>query len=66
MRTLKRVLIVSASGESRVVARPRGLRWDEFGFNLTITIPDTWGKVIGAINVELPEPDMPDVRVALQ
>ncbi len=63
MKTFERVLIVRANGDCRVLSADRmiHLRLDEVGFNLNITIPDTWGRMQGLINVELP--DAPSSKV---
>lgn len=52
---IERFLVVSASGEARVVARMPVLRLDEFAYRLVIDVPAAWGSVIGTINVPVPE-----------
>lgn len=52
---VKKVLVVSASGDVRVAAKPR-LKMDEVGFNLILDIPDTWGSIVGDLHVTMPEP----------
>lgn len=60
----KGYLIVRASGEMRVTKTRPGLRIDEVAFPLTVTIPETWGRVQPtSIDVALPEP--PEARVTV-
>ncbi len=67
MKTFKRVLIVRANGDCRVISntRMRRLRLDEVGFNLNITMPETWGKMQGLIDVKLPDPPTPEAIVKI-
>lgn len=55
--TTKRAwLIFRARDESmRVVTRNPRLDWDEVAFSLTINVPDPWGRLAGAVVIELPE-----------
>jgi hypothetical protein len=54
---VERFLIVSASGDARVLAKLPTLRLDEFGYRLVIDVPAAWGSVIGTINVPVPALD---------
>ena len=67
MKTFKRILIVRANGDCRVVSNRRRnrLRLDEVGFDLHITIPETWGKMQGLIDVKLPDPPTPEAIVKI-
>ena len=52
-----KVLIIRADGTARVVSRDRThrLRNDEFAFRLTVKIPPAWGRIIGDLEVALPD-----------
>lgn len=52
---IKKFLIVTAGGDARVVTRQPQLAVDEFAYRLTISIPDTWGSVLGEISLTLPD-----------
>ena len=52
----KLFLVVDAQGEARLVKRAAYIRANEAGFELRIQIPDSWGKVIGSIDITVPEP----------
>lgn len=55
-RNLSAYLIYRASDQSlRVVNRSPRLAWDEVAFTLKINVPDPWGRLAGAIAIELPE-----------
>lgn len=45
----------------RVVKRLPDLDWDEMAWKITLTVPVTWGRVRGAIELVLPEegPEVP-------
>lgn len=55
--TTKRAwLIFRARDENlRVVTRQPALNWDEVAFDITVKVPDPWGRLAGSILVELPE-----------
>jgi hypothetical protein len=56
MRTLNAFLIYRASDQSlRVVTKSPRLAWDEVAFTIQVRVPDPWGRLAGAIVVELPE-----------
>jgi hypothetical protein len=64
VRTIRRFLIVTATGECRIVTRWPNVRVDEVAYRLNITIPDAWGRLLSvdqSIDVTLPEP--PDVSI---
>lgn len=55
-RKLTAFLIYRASDASlRVVRKRPYLEWDEIAFTVDITIPDPWGRLAGAIAIDLPE-----------
>jgi hypothetical protein len=57
MSVTKGYLVVRATGDMRVTKQRVALRIDEVAFPLTVTIPDTWGRVQPTtIDVALPEP----------
>ena len=63
--TIKGYLIVKADGSIRVVKRRNPLYIDEVAFPLTVTIPETWGRVQStSIDVALPEPPEAIVTVS--
>jgi hypothetical protein len=49
-------LVVRANGEVRVTKRRPTLAADEVGMALNITMPDGWGRVVGSVDVTMPEP----------
>lgn len=53
---MSKFLIISAAGEARITTRRPTLRRDEVAFRLNIDVPKGWGRVIGDLNVQLPEP----------
>lgn len=64
MSIVKGFLIVRADGEIRAVKRHPQLRWDEFAFPLSVTVPDIWGDVLRThIDITLPEPTDPEVVI---
>ncbi len=67
MKTFKRVLVVRANGDCRVLSADRivKLRLNEVGFDLNITMPETWGHMQGLIDVQLPDPPTPEVIVKI-
>jgi hypothetical protein len=57
-----RWLIIRADGSARVVNRsPYNLRADEVAYRLRLTVPASWGRIVGDIDITLPE--APEVRV---
>lgn len=60
---VKGFLIVRADGSTRTVARRPRLGMDEFAFTYTVTLPDAWGKVLGHIEVEVPDSVVPNIDV---
>jgi len=52
---VERFLVVSASGDARVLVHLPSLRLDQFAYRLVIDVPAAWGAVIGTINVPVPE-----------
>ena len=52
----KLYLVVDAEGEARLVKRPSYVRAGEAAIELRINIPSGWGRVVGAIEVAVPEP----------
>lgn len=58
MSTHKWYLIVPADGtKPRVVSAKQRLRlnYNECAFELSVRIPDSWGRVVGQIGVTLPD-----------
>jgi hypothetical protein len=55
-KTLKAFLIFRAHDSNlRVVTRRPNLEWDEIAFDISVTVPQPWGRLAGSIVVELPE-----------
>lgn len=55
-QTHKAYLIFRASDESlRVTKKTPRLAWDEIAFTIAVNVPDPWGRMAGAILVDLPE-----------
>lgn len=55
-RTVKAFLIYRArDGAMRVVTRKPNLDWDEVSFEVTVNVPDPWGRLAGAVVIDLPE-----------
>lgn len=55
-RKKRAYLVYRASDDSlRVNNKPPRLHWDEIAFTVDVTIPDPWGRLAGAILIELPE-----------
>jgi hypothetical protein len=66
-KTVKKFLVVRADGSARVVATRPNLRLDEFAYQLNIAIPDAWSRIIGQIDLTLPDPaDLPAVQVRVE
>ena len=64
MKTLRKYLILRATGEARVISRkPIELRLDEVAFEMRINIPDAWGRIQAqALTVSMPD-EIPTVEV---
>jgi hypothetical protein len=55
-RQRKAYLIYRASDDSfRVNNKQPRLAWDEIAFTLEVSIPDPWGRLAGAVLIDLPE-----------
>lgn len=56
VRTLKAFLIYRARDQNlRVVSRSPNLDWDEVAFTIQVSVPDPWGRLAGAVVIDLPE-----------
>lgn len=55
-KTLKAFLVFRAHDSNLRVTktRPR-LDWDEVAFEISVTVPQPWGRLAGAIVIELPD-----------
>ena len=64
--TLKAWLIFKASDQTLRInkSRPR-LTWDEIAWSVELQIPQPWGRLAGAIKIDLPEAPEPTVDVQL-
>jgi len=55
-RQKKAYLVYRASDDSLRVRTTLGpLAWDEIAFKVDVNIPDPWGRLAGAIVIDLPE-----------
>lgn len=64
-RTVKAFLIYRArDGALRVVSRRPHLDWDEVSFEVSVNVPDPWGRLAGAIVIDLPETGPAVIEVA--
>lgn len=55
-RQVTAFLIYRASDASLRVNRKRPeLAWDEIAFTVKINVPDPWGRLAGAVVIDLPE-----------
>ncbi len=54
-RQYKKYLIFDSGGGVRTTSTTRGLRYNEIAYRLNVTVPDSWGRVAGDINITLPE-----------
>jgi hypothetical protein len=55
-RSKRAYLIYRASDDSmRINNKPPRLAWDEICFTVDVNIPDPWGRLAGAILIDLPE-----------
>lgn len=55
-RKITAYLIYRAADASlRVVRKRPALAWDEVAFTVNVTVPDPWGRLAGAIAIDLPE-----------
>ena len=60
-------LIFKASSQTlRVVRRAPELDWDEISWRIELTVPNPWGRLAGAIKLDLPEGPPPTVDVQLR
>lgn len=56
MKKMTAFLVYRAHDESlRVVTRSPALRWDEVAFRVEVNVPDPWGRLAGAVVIDLPE-----------
>lgn len=39
----------------RMLQRDPNLRWDEVAFRVRVRVPKLWGRMVGDINLEVPE-----------
>lgn len=63
-KQLKAHLIFRASDQSlRVVRKRPALAWDELSFEVTLNVPDPWGRLAGAVVIDLPESGPPIIEV---
>jgi hypothetical protein len=62
---IKRFLIVASNGECRVTRRRPQLSLNEFAFEVNVTVPDSWARVLGSVDIELPEAPTPTIDVAM-
>lgn len=55
-RVVKAFLVYRAGDASlRVVKGRPTLAWDEIAFPIEVNVPDPWGRIAGAIVIDLPE-----------
>lgn len=55
-KQLRCFLVFRARDERvRVVTRNPQLDWDEVAFTVQVNVPDPWGRLAGAIVIDLPE-----------
>lgn len=55
-RSKRAYLIYRASDDSlRINNKQPRLAWDEIAFMVEVMIPDPWGRLAGAVLIELPE-----------
>ncbi len=45
----------AADGSMRVVKKLPRLAWDEVAFTINVNVPDPWGRLAGAVVIDLPE-----------
>ena len=50
-------LVFGAGGDVRVVSTLRSLTYTEVAYRLKVSVPESWGRIAGDINVELPGQD---------
>lgn len=65
-KTVKGYLIYSAHNDSlRVNKKLQALAWDEVAFEVKVKVPDSWGRMAGAILIDLPDegPAVIEVKV---
>lgn len=55
-KTLKAFLIFRAADQSLRIVRTRPqVAWDEIYFEVSVSVPDPWGRLAGSVVIELPE-----------
>ena len=55
-RTVKAFLVYRAADQSmRVVKNLPRLAWDEIAFTINVNVPEPWGRLAGAVVIDLPE-----------
>jgi hypothetical protein len=54
------ILVIRADRTTRVARKPR-LAADEIGVRINLAFPDNWGKVVGDIDITVPD-FTPEVR----
>lgn len=62
MKTIRRYLIVRASGDLRLTTRRPTLRLDEVAYPLTVNVPDSWGR-LATLSLDVTLPEAPTVEV---
>ena len=65
-RQYRKYIIFDSKGGVRVMSTIRGLRYDEVAYSLNVSVPDSWGKVAGEINIILPEAKAANVRLGTE
>jgi hypothetical protein len=66
-KKMKVYLVFCAADQSlRVVRNLRDLAWDELAFEITINVPDPWGRLAGVIVIDLPEDGPAVIEVQLE
>lgn len=64
-KKLKAFLIYRASDQNlRVNKMMPSLQWDELAFAVEVNVPDPWGRLAGAITIDLPENGPAVIEVA--
>lgn len=66
MKKLKAYLIYRAADQNlRVVKSAPRLAWDEIAFTVEVNVPDPWGRLAGAVVIDLPENGPAVIEVAV-
>lgn len=64
-KTLKAFLIFKARDQTlRVVTRRPSLFWDEIYFEVTLNVPQPWGRLAGATTIDLPDAGPAVIEIA--